>query len=741
MNLFKKTLSKTQRNFVFGVHYMKDFVIKALLLLLIVLFSYQTGQSQPSSEISFQRGYVVGTKPAYSITALPDGRVIYGGTSELFVIDSAVAKYITYLRYVLPENAGKIEKIFFDGSVIWLADGKALYKLWYDFSDFKRITDLPVVNFSMYQDKLLLITEDTLYITETHQDTLFYMLKFGFSYGLLSVASDNKNNIWLGTKKGVVRFNISTQDTIRWTFSDNHLGSNEIVDIMVDNCTGYVWAAQKEDVFGYPGGLLFYKDNLWNRVGNIPGSVLSLEIDRNGWIWFTTWYANWGSIISYREGNIYNTISSKSLREISISKGNIIFYAAGSIGGWLREKVPKKPTIISGNIIHDSLKLNLRVSKKTKKLVGVIISATDTIFLKLNTPTQEINWDIGNLSYGKYLMKITAVNQFGAVSDTVRFNFQIGKDGSVLLGPHLLSPENYTNFLDANSVKLTFTDIGASEYSIVLNDTVITVTTDTAYTLSGLKTGKLYKWYVVADSIVSQEVYYFATRQPLPHTLFKSPTVPVVTSYNVDTVKIPNGGGTPEAKFRIEMRFKLQLQKDYLSIEYELKDVLKDSVFSQVLHPSKLSTTRDISIVREDTLPVYYKIKFRAVDTRSGLKSEWSSESDVKIDKPPEPPPASVLPDKFKLYQNYPNPFNSETVIKYDVPGNAEEKSFMVEIVIYNLLGQPVRKLVDEIKEPGNYETKWDAEDSYGNPVSAGIYFYRLKTNEFTKTKKMLLIR
>jgi len=222
------------------------------------------------------------------------------------------------------------------------------------------------------------------------------------------------------------------------------------------------------------------------------------------------------------------------------------------------------------------------------------------------------------------------------------------------------------------------------------------------------------------------------------------PPSPIVTSYDIDTTKVSGGEGTPEAKFRIEMRFKLQLQKDYLSIEYEFKDVLKDSVFSQVLHPSKLSTTRDISIVREDTLPVYYKIKFRAVDTGSGLKSEWSSEFEVKIEKPsepPEPPPASVLPDKFKLYQNYPNPFNSETVIKYDIPGNAEEKSFKVEIVIYNLLGQHVRKLVDEIKEPGSYETKWDAEDSYGNPVSAGIYFYRLKTNEFTKTKKMLLIR
>jgi hypothetical protein len=338
-------------------------------------------------------------------------------------------------------------------------------------------------------------------------------------------------------------------------------------------------------------------------------------------------------------------------------------------------------------------------------------------------------------------MKIVAVNEFDVLSDTVRFAFRIGKNQPVTLGPHLLSPENYACFLDADSVKVTFTNTNASKYSIVLNNEIVAVTTDTTYTFSGLDPGKLYKWYVLADSLPSQEVYYFATRQPLPKTLFKPPTIPAITSYSVDTSRVSSGGGPLEAKFRIEMRFKIQLQKDYLSVEYELKDVLRDSVFSQTLHPSKLSTTRTISIVREDILPVHYKIKFRAVDTKSGLKSEWSSEYDIKIEKPPEPPPLQVLPEKFKLYQNYPNPFNSETVIRYDVPVNSEKSASKIEIVVYNLLGQPVKRLVNETKEPGTYEVTWDAKNDYGNPVSAGIYFYRLKTENFTETKRMVLIR
>ncbi len=94
------------------------------------------------------------------------------------------------------------------------------------------------------------------------------------------------------------------------------------------------------------------------------------------------------------------------------------------------------------------------------------------------------------------------------------------------------------------------------------------------------------------------------------------------------------------------------------------------------------------------------------------------------------------IPSKYDLEQNYPNPFNPETVISYQVPQPGNTK-----LVIYNQLGQVIRILVNEIKNAGAYKAIWNGLDQYGNQVPNGVYFYRLNSNEFTQTKKMVLLR
>ncbi len=94
------------------------------------------------------------------------------------------------------------------------------------------------------------------------------------------------------------------------------------------------------------------------------------------------------------------------------------------------------------------------------------------------------------------------------------------------------------------------------------------------------------------------------------------------------------------------------------------------------------------------------------------------------------------IPTDFELFQNYPNPFNPETVIKYHVPHNGE-----VGLAIFNLLGQKVRELVKEIKTAGSYEVRWDGTDDFGRPVTSGVYYYRLKSGDFTRTKKMVFLQ
>jgi len=92
------------------------------------------------------------------------------------------------------------------------------------------------------------------------------------------------------------------------------------------------------------------------------------------------------------------------------------------------------------------------------------------------------------------------------------------------------------------------------------------------------------------------------------------------------------------------------------------------------------------------------------------------------------------------LLQNYPNPFNPETRIKYTVDSR-QTHPIPTTLKIYNILGQLVKTLVDKAQEPGSYEVIWDGKDEEGNEVASGIYFHQLKTEEFSQTKKMVLIR
>jgi hypothetical protein len=96
-----------------------------------------------------------------------------------------------------------------------------------------------------------------------------------------------------------------------------------------------------------------------------------------------------------------------------------------------------------------------------------------------------------------------------------------------------------------------------------------------------------------------------------------------------------------------------------------------------------------------------------------------------------------MIPDVFALNQNYPNPFNPSTQISFDVPAGADH----VMINVYNILGQNVNTLVNEVMSPGSYTVDWNATDFMGNAVASGIYFYELRSNSFTARKKMLLIR
>jgi hypothetical protein len=90
-----------------------------------------------------------------------------------------------------------------------------------------------------------------------------------------------------------------------------------------------------------------------------------------------------------------------------------------------------------------------------------------------------------------------------------------------------------------------------------------------------------------------------------------------------------------------------------------------------------------------------------------------------------------LLPIAFALHHSYPNPFNPLTTIRYDLPVPGR-----VVLDVYNILGQKVRTLVDEIQDAGFKSVQWDA----GN-LASGVYFYRLETSDFVRTRKVVLLR
>ncbi len=92
---------------------------------------------------------------------------------------------------------------------------------------------------------------------------------------------------------------------------------------------------------------------------------------------------------------------------------------------------------------------------------------------------------------------------------------------------------------------------------------------------------------------------------------------------------------------------------------------------------------------------------------------------------------AAVRPLTYALNQNYPNPFNPVTTIRYSLP-----KSGVVSLIIYNLIGEEVLRLVDEEQTAGYHKITWDASN-----MASGIYFYRLQAGDFVLTRKMVLLK
>jgi hypothetical protein len=129
-----------------------------------------------------------------------------------------------------------------------------------------------------------------------------------------------------------------------------------------------------------------------------------------------------------------------------------------------------------------------------------------------------------------------------------------------------------------------------------------------------------------------------------------------------------------------------------------------------------------------DGWDVYYKIT--ATD-HTGNESEPSSPEVVTGVM------SNEIPQTFALHQNVPNPFNPVTTIRYDVPMGSGD----VMLRVYDVSGRLVRTLVNGAVGPGQRAVTWDGRNARGQLVATGVYFYRLTSDTFNKTRKMHLVK
>lgn len=125
-----------------------------------------------------------------------------------------------------------------------------------------------------------------------------------------------------------------------------------------------------------------------------------------------------------------------------------------------------------------------------------------------------------------------------------------------------------------------------------------------------------------------------------------------------------------------------------------------------------------------------------AYSIRAYTANVYSNKRNRELGIPPSIGLSSTVPTEFRLHQNFPNPFNPTTMIRYEVPFRSR-----IQLKVYSVLGEELTTVVDNLHEAGTYSASWNGRRGDGIPVASGLYFVRLIADDYSATKKMVLLR
>lgn len=248
------------------------------------------------------------------------------------------------------------------------------------------------------------------------------------------------------------------------------------------------------------------------------------------------------------------------------------------------------------------------------------------------------------------------------------------------------------------------------------------------FTSLGEYTVKLVVSNIYGTDSITKVNCFRVNGSPLSVPIFPAPYVQTVITNKFDTSKVKftwsnasPGGSNITYKFRIKKNG--QTAESYYLSDRNGSDTI--ITFTK----SKLdSIGKQLGLSGDSVITVCKVTAYNGLDSLSSTNSLLITLKSTSVGIQNI---SSVIPDKFFLENNFPNPFNPSTNIKFQLP----EKSF-VSLIVYDMLGREVEKLLNEDVSAGYYNFNFSASH-----LNSGIYFYRLETNKFSDTKRMVLIK
>jgi hypothetical protein len=285
----------------------------------------------------------------------------------------------------------------------------------------------------------------------------------------------------------------------------------------------------------------------------------------------------------------------------------------------------------------------------------------------------------------------------------------------------LVSPANSAINVVSDSVFFTWRVVGnAASYNLQLStitSSVTYTTTDTMYRVNGLAKLTNYTWKVEAINAGGTSFYTGAS---------SFTTVPAAPAAPSLVAPASAAAGVNRAT-RFVWKPSLNANK------YRLQIATDNAFASVVADTLVLDTTAVLAKALLENTDYYWRVNAQ----NYGGAGAWSAAQLFTTGTVLDVEEVEGVPTTFEMYQNYPNPFNPSTIIRYDVPANAD-----VKIVIYDILGREVNTLVNGVQVAGRYSITWNASG-----LATGVYIYRMEgrpadgAKAFTSVKKLLLMK